>query len=130
MLYIDVDLLRRERGPQKALLTRLQRYARKGQPWARTIYAHEILLACPDRENSIVGQKHTREPGIGSIFSEVSKLGRVAGYVIDDEISHHFELFAKRADVSPIAEPRVDSSVIDRVEPSVRAVDRDKKGSR
>ena len=47
--------------------------------------------------------------------------------MVDDEISHHFDLFTESADVSPIAEPRVDSSVINRVEAGIGAVDRDEE---
>ena len=47
--------------------------------------------------------------------------------MIDDKIRHNFNLFAKRADVIPIPESRVDLSVINRVEAGIRAVNRDEK---
>ena len=47
--------------------------------------------------------------------------------VIDDQVRHDFHVLSERTYVVPSAESRIDSRVIDRIEPRIGAIDRIKK---
>ena len=53
----------------------------------------------------------------------VQELRRAAGYVIDDEVRHDFDVLIQHAHVIPRSKPRIDSRVVDRVETRIRAID-------
>ena len=94
------------------------------QARARAVDAGEILFGGAVRENGTHGQEHRVILGVLAVLQHVLELGGFPAHVVDDGIDHDAVGLGKFSDVVPRSEARVDLGVVDRVEASVRTIER------
>ena len=124
MLDIDVELLRRERGPQDLCLAIGQAGRRQRQSGPRAVDRQQLALMGAGGKHHAQRQK---QAGIGrgaAVGKVVQKLRRFGRDVVDDHIGHDLQLRGECCDVAPLAQSRIDLGVVDRIEARIGAVDR------
>src|SRR4051812_1812647 len=119
---IDVDLLRRERGPQQALFAILHPHYRERQTGTWPIDPEQLSFTRSPGKYAVERQEQLGELRRVAFLREILELRRLRGDVIHDQISRQLDHVTKFFKVLPSTEPRIDVRVVNRIEPRVRAV--------
>ena len=121
-LPTDINLLRSESGPKQPLFSTRQGGIRERKTRSRPVDPQKIRFRGSVRKDTFIGQKHPGKSGIGSSLRVVLKLQRQARYVVHNQVRHDLNGSAKRAQIVPRAQARINRRVIDGIESSVGAV--------
>ena len=124
MMHVDVDLLRREGGPQCAPLAVGQRDLGERPARSRPVDRRQLRLAGALREYRIERQEQAGVLRSRAMREVIAELRRVGRDVIDDDIAHHIEHPGQALDVLPVAEVGINLGMIAGVEAGVGAIDR------
>ena len=123
---VDVDLLRGEAHPhQTGLACKL--VVGERQTRTRTVNAGQILFGGAVREDGAHGQEHRVVLGFLTVGEHVLELLGFPAHVVDDGVDHDVVGRGKLGDIVPVAEPRIDLGVVDRVKTRVGAIERGEK---
>ena len=125
---VDVDLLRREGGPDHLLAAILEGDLREGQIGPRAVDGVEILLGGAIGEDLAIGEEHVRMLGRLTLLQIVLEGGAVGGDMVDDEIGHHVDRLRQGPDIVPCAKTRVDDGVISGIEARIGTIEGIKEG--
>ena len=101
----------------------LELVVREWQARARAIQLKQVRFTRTLSKDCCVRQKHSRVGRLVAALVVVEELRRTARDVVDDQVRHDFDVLSQRPYVVPRAQPRIDLSVIDGIEPCIGAID-------
>src|SRR5438093_2757314 len=96
-MHIKIDLFAGKGGPQQSLLAILELVLCEWQTRTRPVQLKQFGFARAVSKHLGIGEKHSSVARFLGAFAIIQELRRAAGYVIDDEIPHDFNVLTERA---------------------------------
>ena len=124
---VDVELFCAERRPEVVAGSVIEPNRRKRRAGPGAVDQPDLIRyyvrRFAARENVAFAQEEVPVVRRATAAPDVLELRGVGRYVIHDQIGHHRVIGSQCSHVVPSAEPRVDASVIHRIETGIRTVD-------